>query len=63
MTMCYGTTASAARAARRLRRAVVHGDAAEDVFWAGLGVLHLDIEITAVVEDAGIDELVLEFMP
>jgi len=46
-----------------LRRAVVHGDAAEDVVWAGLGVLHLDIEITAVIEDTGIDELVLEFMP
>ena len=41
----------------------MHGDAAEDVFGADLGVLHLDVEKTAVIEDTGIDELVLEFMP
>ncbi|HEX5293926.1 MAG TPA: hypothetical protein VFX25_34050 [Streptosporangiaceae bacterium] len=41
----------------------MHGDAAEDVFGAGLGVLHLDVEVPAVIEDTRIDELVLEFMP
>ena len=46
-----------------LRRAVVHGDAAENVFGTGLGVLPLDIEITAVKENTRVDELVLEFMP
>jgi hypothetical protein len=32
-------------------------------YWPGLGVLHLDIEITTIVEDARIGELVLQFMP
>ena len=36
---------------------------AQDVFGPGLDVLHLDIEITAVVEDAGIDEFVFLLMP
>ena len=44
------------------RRAVVHGDAAQDVLGPGLGVLHLDVEIVAAIEHARIDELVLEFM-
>ena len=41
----------------------MHGDAAEDVFGPGLGVLHLDVEVAAVVEDTRIDQLVLEFVP
>ena len=44
-------------------RAIVHGDAAQDVFRPVLGVLHLDVEITAVIEDAGIDELVFQLVP
>ena len=46
-----------------LVRAIVHGDAAQNVFRPVLGVLHLDIEITAVLEDARIEELVFHFVP
>jgi hypothetical protein len=41
----------------------VHGDAAQDVLGACLGVLHLDVEITVFAEHARVDELVLEFVP
>ncbi len=40
----------------------MHGDAAQDVFGTGLGVLHLDVEITVVGKDARIDQLILHFM-
>ncbi len=45
------------------RRAVVHRDATDHVLRAGLGVLHLDVEVVAVVEDARVDELVLHLLP
>ena len=44
------------------RRPVVHRDPTHDVLRAGLGVLHLDVEVVAVVEDAGVDELVLHLL-
>ena len=46
-----------------LRRAVVHRDAAEDVVGRCLRVLHLDVEVASLVEDARIRQLVLEVMP
>ena len=46
-----------------LRRAVVHGDAAQDVFGRRLRVLHLDVEVASLVEDARIDQLVLQIVP
>ena len=45
------------------RGPVVHGDAAHDVLGRGLRVLHLDVEVPALVEDAGVDELVFELVP
>jgi hypothetical protein len=47
---------------RRLRTAVVDGDADEDVFRCGLRVLEEHVEVAVLVEDAGIDQLVLEFL-
>ena len=44
-------------------RAVVHGDAAEDVLRCRLRVLDLDVEVVVVVEDAGVEQLVLQLMP
>ena len=44
-------------------RAVVHGDAAQDVFRSALRVLHLDVEITPVLEDTRIEELVFHVVP
>ena len=45
--------------AASLRPTVVHRDATDDVVGAGLGVLDLDVEVAAVVEHAGVDQLVL----
>ena len=61
-TRCCGTTASAARGARRVGGAVVRGDAAEDVLGRRLRVLDLDVEVAARVEDAGVEQLVLELL-
>ena len=47
---------------RRIRSPVDRRDAHEDVFGSALGVLHEDIEIAAVVEDAGVEELVLHLV-
>src|SRR6516164_10204871 len=41
----------------------MRGNAAEDVFWRRLRVLHLDVEIVPLVEDARVRQLVLELMP
>jgi hypothetical protein len=41
----------------------VHGDPAQDVLGPGLGVLDLDVEVLVAGEDAGVEELVLEFVP
>jgi hypothetical protein len=41
----------------------VHRNADEDVFRARLGVFHEYVEIPVVVEDAGIEQLVLELVP
>ena len=43
--------------------AIVHGDAAQDVFRPVLRVLHLDIEITPLLEDTRIEELVFHVVP
>ena len=44
---------------RRLGAAVADGDAGQQVGRAGLGVVDLDVEVAAVVEDAGVQQLVL----
>ena len=44
---------------RRLRAAVVDRDLDEDVLGRRLGVLDEDVEVAAVVEDAGVEQLVL----
>ena len=41
----------------------MHGDADEDVVRARLGVLHEHVKIPVIVEDAGIEQLVLELFP
>ena len=38
---------------------VVHGDADEKIVGVGLGILDADVEVAAIVEDAGIGELEL----
>ena len=45
----------------RLRTAVLDGDADQDVFGGRLCVLDEDVEISIVVEDAGVEQLVLRF--
>ena len=47
----------------RFRPAIVHGNADEDVFRALLRVLHEHVKIPVVVEDAGIEQLVLKLFP
>jgi len=44
------------------RAAVVNADLHQDVFGRILGVFDKHIEITVLVEDTGIDQLVFEFM-
>ena len=60
-TRCCGTRASAARAASPARargsRTVIR---IEDVLGRGLGVLDEDVEVAVLVEDAGVEQLVLE---
>ena len=46
-----------------LRPAVVDGDPDQDVVRTALGVLEKDVEVPVVVEDAGVDQLVLELLP
>ena len=48
---------------RRLRTPVGDGDLDQDVFGRGLRVLHEHVEVAVVVEDAGIEQLVLEVGP
>ena len=47
----------------RVRSPVDRRDLHQDVFRAGLGVLHEDVEVAVVVEDAGVEELVLHLVP
>ena len=47
----------------RLRPAVVHGDANENVLRALLRVLHEHVEVPIVVEGARVEQLVLELLP
>ena len=47
----------------RFRPAIVHGDADEDVFGAGLRVFHEHVEVPVVVEGAGIQQFVFELGP
>ena len=42
------------------RAPVGHSDHGDQVFWAGLGVLHVHIEITVIGEHARVEQLVLE---
>ena len=48
---------------RRFRTAIVHGDSDQHVFGIGLGVFDKHIEVAVVVEDARIQQLVLELFP
>ena len=41
----------------------MHRDPAKNVLRPGLCVLHLDVEVAVLVEDARIDELVLQLLP
>ncbi len=45
------------------RPAVVDGDPDQDVVRTFFGVLEEDVEVPVVVEDAGVDQLVLELLP
>ena len=47
----------------RFRPAIVHGDPDEHVFRALLGVFDEHVEVAVVVEDAGVEQLVLELLP
>ena len=46
----------------RLRSPVGRRDPHQDVFRTGLGVLHEDVEVAVVIEDAGIEQLVLHLL-
>ena len=43
-----------------VRTSIVHRHSHEDVLGVGLRVLDLDVEVTVLVEDSGVDELILE---
>jgi hypothetical protein len=58
-TRYCGTRASAAGAASRPRPAVRDGDPDQDVVGTVLGVLDEDVEVAALVEDAGVRDLEL----
>ena len=47
----------------RFRPAVVDGDADEHVFRTLLGVLHEHVEVPVLIENAGVEEFVLEVFP
>ena len=47
----------------RLRSPVDCSDLHQDVFRTGLGILNKDIEIAVVIEDAGVEELILHLVP
>ena len=44
----------------RLGAAIVDGDLDQDVLGRRLGVLDEDVEVAVLVEDAGVEQLVLE---
>ena len=46
-----------------LRAAIVHADLDQEVFWAGLRVLDEHIEVAILIEDTGVEQLVLEVLP
>ena len=46
----------------RVRSPVDRRDAHEDVFRSALGVLHEHVEVAVVLEDAGVEELVLHLL-
>ena len=48
---------------RRFRAAIVDADLHQDVLGRFLGVFHEHVEVTVLVEDAGVDQFVLEFLP
>ncbi len=48
---------------RRVRSPVGCGDLHQDVFRAGFGVLHENVEIAIGVEDAGVEEFILHLVP
>src|SRR5258705_12902052 len=47
----------------RLRSAVLDGDPDQHILRGSFGVLDEHVEITVVVEDAGVEQFVLEFLP
>ena len=47
----------------RFRPTVDGRDLHQDVFRTGLGVLHEDVEVAVVLEDAGVEEFILHLVP
>ena len=47
---------------RRFRPAIVDADLDQDVLGRLLGVFHEHVEVTVLVEDAGIEQFILEFL-
>ena len=45
------------------RTAVVNADLDQEVFGGFLGILHEDVEISILIEHAGVEQFVLEFVP
>ena len=59
-TRCCGTSSVGSRwSVGRVRAAVVDRQPEEQVLGIGLGVLDEDVEVAVVVEDAGVEQLVL----
>src|SRR5271166_3631040 len=48
---------------RRFRSAVVHRNLDQHIFRIGLGVFHKHVEISIVIEDAGVEQFVLHLFP
>jgi hypothetical protein len=47
---------------RGLRTPIVDTDLHQNIFRRLLGVFHKDVEISVLVENAGVDQLILEFL-
>ena len=47
----------------RVRSPVDRRDPHQDVFRTGLGILHEDVEVAVVIEDAGVEEFILHLVP
>jgi len=47
----------------RLGSAIAGGNLDQDIFGSSLGIFHIDVEITVLVEDSGVQQFVFYLVP